>query len=46
VPNPLGDATLLPGLVAFYTIFVCIIALPHVVVGHWLDRTRGLWYVP
>jgi Brp/Blh family beta-carotene 15,15'-monooxygenase len=46
VPNPLGDATLLPGLVAFYTIFVCIIALPHVVVGHWLDRTRGIWYVP
>jgi Brp/Blh family beta-carotene 15,15'-monooxygenase len=46
VPNPLGAATLLPGLVAFYTIFVCIIALPHVVVGDWLDRARGIWYVP
>jgi Brp/Blh family beta-carotene 15,15'-monooxygenase len=46
VPNPLGNADLLPGLVAFYTIFVCIVALPHVVVGEWLDSDRGIWYVP
>lgn len=45
-PNPLGTAGLLPGLVAFYTIFVCIVALPHVVVGEWLDFKRGIWYVP
>ena len=45
-PNPLGNAGLLPGLVAFYTIFVCIVALPHVVVGEWLDFKRGIWYVP
>lgn len=46
VPNPLGNATLLPGLVAFYTVFICIVALPHVVVGEWLDLKRGIWYVP
>jgi Brp/Blh family beta-carotene 15,15'-monooxygenase len=45
-PNPLGTATLLPGLVAFYTVFICIVALPHVVVGEWLDGDRGIWYVP
>jgi len=45
-PNPLGNAGLLPGLVAFYTIFICIVALPHVVVGEWLDVDRGIWYVP
>ncbi len=45
-PNPLGNAGLLPGLVAFYTIFICIVALPHVVVGEWLDVNRGIWYVP
>jgi len=46
VPNPLGTVSLLPGLVAFYTIFVCLVALPHVVVGEWLDMKRGIWYVP
>ncbi len=45
-PNPLAGASLLPGAVSFYTIFVCIIALPHVVVGEWLDFGRGIWYVP
>lgn len=45
-PNPLGGGSLLPGAVAFYTIFVCVIALPHVVVGEWLDFGRGIWYVP
>ncbi len=43
--NPL-PGTLLTGVVAFYTVFVCIIALPHVVVGDWLDSERGIWYVP
>lgn len=46
VPNPLGIGSLLAGLVAFYTIFICIVALPHVVVGEWLDQKRGIWYVP
>jgi Brp/Blh family beta-carotene 15,15'-monooxygenase len=46
VPNPLGGASLLAGTVAFYTVFVCILALPHIVVGDWLDRVRGIWYVP
>jgi len=45
-PNPLGTTSLLPGLVAFYTIFICVVALPHVVVGEWLDFKRGIWYVP
>ena len=45
-PQPLGGARLLPGLVAFWSIFVSIIALPHVVVGGLLDRERGIWYVP
>ena len=46
VPNPLGGAGLLGGAVAFYTIFVCLLALPHIVVGEWLDPVRGIWYVP
>ena len=46
VPNPLGNAGLLAGGVAFYTIFVCLLALPHIVVGEWLDPDRGIWYVP
>ncbi|MEF8773121.1 MAG: Brp/Blh family beta-carotene 15,15'-dioxygenase [Halobacteriales archaeon] len=46
VPNPLGGAGLLVGLVAFWSIFVSIIALPHVVIGAWADRGRGIWYVP
>ena len=45
-PNPLAGGALLPGAVAFYTIFVCVIALPHVVVGEWLDFNRGIWHVP
>jgi len=45
-PNPLANAGLRAGLVAFYTIFVCLVAMPHVVVGQWLDRSRGIWYVP
>jgi Brp/Blh family beta-carotene 15,15'-monooxygenase len=46
VPNPLGGASLLGGAVAFYTVFVCMLALPHIVVGEWLDRARGIWHVP
>lgn len=45
-PQPLGGAALLPGLVAFWSVFISIVALPHVVVGAWLDRERGIWYVP
>ncbi len=45
-PQPLGGAGLFVGLVAFWSIFVSVIALPHVVVGAWLDRGRGIWYVP
>lgn len=44
-PNPLGGLSLLPGLVAFYTIFICVVALPHVVIGQWWDD-EGIWYVP
>jgi Brp/Blh family beta-carotene 15,15'-monooxygenase len=45
-PNPLGGGPLLAGAVAFWSIFVSVIALPHVVVGSWLDDGRGIWYVP
>ena len=46
VPNPMGGVGLLAGAVAFYTVFVCLLALPHIVVGDWLDQGRGIWYVP
>jgi Brp/Blh family beta-carotene 15,15'-monooxygenase len=45
-PNPLGGAPPLAGAVAFWSIFISVIALPHVVVGSWYDRERGIWYVP
>ena len=45
-PQPLGGAGIPIGLVAFWSIFISIIALPHVVVGSWYDRDRGIWYVP
>jgi len=45
-PNPLGGGPLLAGAVAFWSVFVSVIALPHVVVGSWLDDGRGIWYVP
>lgn len=45
-PDPLGGASPLPGIAAFYTVFVSIIAMPHVVVGEWLDTARGIWFVP
>ena len=33
------------GWVAVYSVFVACVAVPHVVVGAWLDRTRGIWAV-
>ena len=45
-PNPLGTASPLVGGVAFWSVFVSIIALPHVVVGGWLDSEQGIWMVP
>ncbi|MFB6243862.1 MAG: Brp/Blh family beta-carotene 15,15'-dioxygenase [Halobaculum sp.] len=45
-PNPLGGAGLLLGGVAFWSIAISIVALPHVVVGSVLDRGRGIWHVP
>jgi Brp/Blh family beta-carotene 15,15'-monooxygenase len=45
-PNPLGYAPLLYGAVAFWSVFISIVALPHVVVGAVLDRGRGIWHVP
>jgi Brp/Blh family beta-carotene 15,15'-monooxygenase len=45
-PNPLAGGSLLPGAVALWSVFISIVALPHVVVGSFLDRERGIWYVP
>jgi Brp/Blh family beta-carotene 15,15'-monooxygenase len=45
-PNPLAGTNLLPGAVAFWSVAISIVALPHVVVGSLLDRDRGIWYVP
>ncbi|WP_158854510.1 Brp/Blh family beta-carotene 15,15'-dioxygenase [Halorhabdus sp. CUG00001] len=44
--RPLAGAPLLAGGVAFWSIAISIIALPHVVVGSFLDQGRGIWYVP
>lgn len=46
LPNPMAGGTLLISGVAFFTVFISIIALPHVVVGSWFDTDRGIWYVP
>jgi Brp/Blh family beta-carotene 15,15'-monooxygenase len=45
-PNPMGGAPLLPGLVVFWSVAISIVALPHVVVGSWVDTDQGIWYVP
>ena len=45
-PNPLGNAGLVYGGVAFWSVAISIVALPHVVVGGLLDRRRGIWHVP
>ncbi|WP_299236224.1 Brp/Blh family beta-carotene 15,15'-dioxygenase [Natronomonas sp.] len=45
-PNPLSGGTPLVSGVAFFSVFISIVALPHVVVGDWLDADRGIWYTP
>jgi Brp/Blh family beta-carotene 15,15'-monooxygenase len=45
VPNPLPGSIRF-GAVAFWSVFISVIALPHVVVGSLLDRERGIWHVP
>jgi Brp/Blh family beta-carotene 15,15'-monooxygenase len=45
-PAPLGGAPPVLGAVAFWSVFVSIIALPHVVVGSLFDREQGIWFVP
>ncbi len=45
-PNPLAGAGPLLGGVAFWSVAISIIAVPHVVIGGLLDRTRGIWHVP
>ena len=45
-PNPLSAGDLLLSGVAFFSVFISIIALPHVVVGSWSDTDRGIWYAP
>jgi hypothetical protein len=42
----MGGAPLLPGLVVFWSVAISIVALPHVVVGSWVDTDQGIWYVP
>ena len=46
VPNPVPSESISFGLVAFWSVFISIIALPHVLVGNVLDRQRGIWHVP
>jgi Brp/Blh family beta-carotene 15,15'-monooxygenase len=46
VPNPLPTDSFQFGAVAFWSVFISVIALPHVVVGSLLDRGRGIWHVP
>ena len=45
VPNPLPGSIRF-GAVAFWSVFISVIALLHVVVGSVLDRERGIWHVP
>lgn len=45
-PHPLGTTTTAVGGVAFWSVFISIIALPHVVVGSVFDREQGIWFVP
>ena len=45
-PNPFGGSGVLPGAVAFWSVAISVIALPHVVIGDLLDADRGIWYVP
>ncbi|GGJ14729.1 hypothetical protein GCM10008995_25740 [Halobellus salinus] len=45
-PNPLAGSELLPGAVAFRSVFVSTTALPHVLAGPVFDTECGIWYVP
>ena len=42
LPMPIDSGWLYDG-VAFWTMFISLIALPHVVIAGWLDTTRGIW---
>jgi Brp/Blh family beta-carotene 15,15'-monooxygenase len=46
VPNPLPGPSFRYGAVAFWSVFISVVALPHVLVGGVLDRGRGIWHVP
>ncbi|MFB6206500.1 MAG: Brp/Blh family beta-carotene 15,15'-dioxygenase [Haloglomus sp.] len=46
LPNPFPTGSLRFDGVAFWSVFISVIALPHVVVGSVLDRGRGIWHVP
>jgi Brp/Blh family beta-carotene 15,15'-monooxygenase len=46
VPNPLANSSFRFGAVAFWSVLISVVALPHVVVGSVLDRGRGIWHVP
>ena len=39
---PIDSGRLYDG-VAFWTMFISLIALPHVVIAGWLDTARGIW---
>ncbi len=45
-PNPLAGVDVLPGAVALWSVFISIVALPHVAAGSVLDADRGIWCVP
>ncbi len=45
IPNAGVGAWALDGVV-YWTLFISIIAFPHIVIGAWLDREHGIWYVP
>jgi Brp/Blh family beta-carotene 15,15'-monooxygenase len=40
LPNPPATPT---QWVALYSVFVAAVAVPHVLVGGWLDRKQGIW---
>lgn len=45
-PQPFAGVSILPGAVAFWSVAISIIALPHILVGSVFDTDRGIWYVP
>ncbi|ERG91203.1 MAG: beta-carotene 15,15''-monooxygenase, Brp/Blh family [Haloquadratum walsbyi J07HQW1] len=46
IPNPVPGESISLGLVAFWSVFISVIALPHVLIGNVLDYQRGIWHVP